>query len=162
MHAVEVSRYAVRNFIDRMISEDVDDIELTLGEHVTHLDATDQDIKDGETFTLAASELERTKKLLAQKNVSPEEIDLIVVASVTPDMLFPATACLVQDRIGAKNAWGFDLSAACSGAPVRSASVRARSSPVMPPSWTSTSRQPKCVRSGSSRNASAEPKVMAW
>jgi 3-oxoacyl-[acyl-carrier-protein] synthase-3 len=37
------------------------------------------------------------------------------VASVTPDMLFPATACLVQDRIGAKNAWGFDLSAACSG-----------------------------------------------
>src|SRR5580698_4891911 len=43
------------------------------------------------------------------------EIDLIVLASVTPDMFFPATACLVQDRIGAKNAWGFDLSAACSG-----------------------------------------------
>jgi 3-oxoacyl-[acyl-carrier-protein] synthase-3 len=38
-----------------------------------------------------------------------------VVASVTPDMFFPATACLVQDRIGAKKAWGFDLSAACSG-----------------------------------------------
>ena len=66
---------------------------------------------------VAASHLavEAVKKLLAQKNVSPEEIDLIVVASVTPDMLFPATACLVQDRIGAKNAWGFDLSAACSG-----------------------------------------------
>jgi 3-oxoacyl-[acyl-carrier-protein] synthase-3 len=40
---------------------------------------------------------------------------MIIVASVTPDMLFPATACLVQDRIGAKRAWGFDLSAACSG-----------------------------------------------
>jgi 3-oxoacyl-[acyl-carrier-protein] synthase-3 len=40
---------------------------------------------------------------------------LIVLASVTPDMMFPATACLVQDRLGAKNAWGFDLSAACSG-----------------------------------------------
>jgi 3-oxoacyl-[acyl-carrier-protein] synthase-3 len=40
---------------------------------------------------------------------------MIVVASVTPDMMFPATACLVQDRIGAKKAWGFDLSAACSG-----------------------------------------------
>ncbi len=58
---------------------------------------------------------EAAKKVLAQRNVRPEEIDLIVVATVTPDMLFPATACLVQDRLGAKNAWGFDLSAACSG-----------------------------------------------
>ena len=66
---------------------------------------------------MAASHMgvEAAKKLLADKNVSPEEIDLIVVASVTPDMMFPATACLVQDRLGAKNAWGFDLSAACSG-----------------------------------------------
>jgi 3-oxoacyl-[acyl-carrier-protein] synthase-3 len=58
---------------------------------------------------------EAARQLLAQKNVKPEEIELIVVATVTPDMLFPATACLVQDQIGAKNAWGFDLSAACSG-----------------------------------------------
>ena len=66
---------------------------------------------------VAASHLatEAAKKLLAEKNVAPEEIDLIVVASVTPDMMFPATACLVQERLGAKNAWGFDLSAACSG-----------------------------------------------
>src|SRR5580693_8090597 len=66
---------------------------------------------------VAASHLgtEAAKKLLAQKNLNPEEIELIVVASVTPDMLFPATACLIQDRLGAKNAWGFDLSAACSG-----------------------------------------------
>ena len=66
---------------------------------------------------VAASHLavEACKKLLAQTNVNPNEIDLIVVASVTPDMMFPATACLVQDRLGAKNAWGFDLSAACSG-----------------------------------------------
>lgn len=54
-------------------------------------------------------------ELLKSKNVDPEEIEMIVVASVTPDMMFPATACLVQDRIGAKNAWGFDLSGACSG-----------------------------------------------
>src|SRR5579864_4277388 len=54
-------------------------------------------------------------ELLKNKNVNPEEIELIIVATVTPDMLFPATACLVQDRLGAKNAWGFDLSAACSG-----------------------------------------------
>src|SRR5712691_2949002 len=64
------------------------------------------------TATLAT---EAAKQLLAQRNVRAEEIDLIVVATVTPDMMFPATACLVQDRIGAKNAWGFDLSAACAG-----------------------------------------------
>ena len=58
---------------------------------------------------------EAAKLLLVQTNTDPAEIDLIVLASVTPDMFFPATACLVQDRIGAKNAWGFDLSAACSG-----------------------------------------------
>jgi 3-oxoacyl-[acyl-carrier-protein] synthase-3 len=66
---------------------------------------------------VAASHLatEAAQKLIAEKQLDPAEIDLIVVASVTPDMMFPATACLVQDRIGAKNAWGFDLSAACSG-----------------------------------------------
>ncbi len=58
---------------------------------------------------------EAAKQLLAQTNTDPTEIDLIVLASVTPDMFFPATACLVQDRLGAKRAWGFDLSAACSG-----------------------------------------------
>jgi len=58
---------------------------------------------------------EAAKKLLAAKGVRPEEIEMIVVATVTPDMLFPATACLIQDRLGAKKAWGFDLSAACSG-----------------------------------------------
>jgi 3-oxoacyl-[acyl-carrier-protein] synthase-3 len=55
------------------------------------------------------------RQLLAAKNIPASEIDLIVVASVTPDMMFPATACLVQDNLGATNAWGFDLSAACSG-----------------------------------------------
>lgn len=47
--------------------------------------------------------------------VRPEEIDLIIVGTVTPDMAFPSTACVIQERIGAKNAWGFDLSGACSG-----------------------------------------------
>jgi 3-oxoacyl-[acyl-carrier-protein] synthase-3 len=58
---------------------------------------------------------EAAKKVLAAKGVSADEIELIVVATVTPDMLFPSTACLIEDRLGAKNAWGFDLSAACSG-----------------------------------------------
>jgi len=66
---------------------------------------------------MASSHLatEAAKELLAHTKTDPEEIDLIIVASVTPDMFFPATACLVQCRIGAKKAWGFDLSAACSG-----------------------------------------------
>src|ERR1700733_4262321 len=58
---------------------------------------------------------EAAKKLLAATGTAVEEIDLIIVATTTPDMFFPATACLVQDRIGAKKAWGFDLLAACSG-----------------------------------------------
>ena len=66
---------------------------------------------------MASSHLatEAAKALLAQTNTDPLDIDLIILASVTPDMFFPATACLVQCRIGAKRAWGFDLSAACSG-----------------------------------------------
>ncbi len=58
---------------------------------------------------------EATKLLLAQRRIDASEIDLIIVATVTPDMFFPSSACLVQNKIGAKNAWGFDLSGACSG-----------------------------------------------
>jgi len=55
------------------------------------------------------------QEALDKRGITADEVDLIIVATVTPDMLFPATACLVQDAIGASNAWGFDLSAACSG-----------------------------------------------
>ncbi len=66
---------------------------------------------------VAASDLATSaaRELLASRNVPASEIELIVVASVTPDMMFPATACLVQNNLGATQAWGFDLSAACSG-----------------------------------------------
>ncbi|HWZ24867.1 MAG TPA: beta-ketoacyl-ACP synthase III [Verrucomicrobiae bacterium] len=59
--------------------------------------------------------VQAAKDLLAQTKTDPTEIDLIVLATVTPDMMFPATACLVQDKLGATKAWGFDLSAACAG-----------------------------------------------
>ena len=52
---------------------------------------------------------------LEKRGIEASEVDALLVATVTPDMMFPATACLVQDKIGAKGAWGFDLSAACSG-----------------------------------------------
>jgi len=58
--------------------------------------------------------VEALKLLLKKRNISADEIDLIICATVTPDMLFPSTACLIADKIGAKNAFGFDLSAACS------------------------------------------------
>jgi 3-oxoacyl-[acyl-carrier-protein] synthase-3 len=57
---------------------------------------------------------EAARRALAERGISPEELELIVVGTVTPDMLFPATACLIQNKIGAKRVWGFDLSAACS------------------------------------------------
>ena len=69
-------------------------------------------LENGGTSVLATKAAE---DLLKSKKMSAEEIDVIIVATVTPDMFFPATACLVQHNIGAKNAWGFDLSAACSG-----------------------------------------------
>jgi len=55
------------------------------------------------------------QRALADAEVAPEEIDLIIVATVTPDYFFPSTACLVQQRIGAVNAVSFDISAACTG-----------------------------------------------
>ncbi len=55
------------------------------------------------------------RELLGKRGLEPDEIDLIIVATVTPDMVFPATACLVQAELGATKAWGFDVSAACSG-----------------------------------------------
>jgi 3-oxoacyl-[acyl-carrier-protein] synthase-3 len=59
--------------------------------------------------------VEAARQCLAARGIAASEIEVIIVATVTPDMLFPATACLVQDRLGARGAWGFDLSAACSG-----------------------------------------------
>ena len=68
---------------------------------------------------VATSDLavEAAKKCLAARGIEASELEVIIVATVTPDMFFPATACLVQDKLGAKGAWGFDLSAACSGFP---------------------------------------------
>jgi 3-oxoacyl-[acyl-carrier-protein] synthase III len=69
--------------------------------------------KPGETTSTMGTEAVR--RLMARRHLEPGEIDALIVATVTPDMLFPATACLIQDRLGLTRAWGFDLSAACSG-----------------------------------------------
>ena len=64
------------------------------------------------TSDLAA---EAALKAIERAQLKPTDIDFIVVGTTTPDMLFPSTACIVQDRIGATHAWGYDLFAACSG-----------------------------------------------
>jgi 3-oxoacyl-[acyl-carrier-protein] synthase-3 len=65
---------------------------------------------------VATSDLcvEACKQIFDRRGIKPTEIDAIIVGTVTPDMLFPSTACLVQDKLGCKGAWGFDVSAACS------------------------------------------------
>jgi hypothetical protein len=66
---------------------------------------------------VAASDLavEAVKKLVASHPFDLQEVDLIVVGTVTPDMMYPSTACLVQHKLGIVNTWGFDVSAGCSG-----------------------------------------------
>src|SRR5580698_5051428 len=68
---------------------------------------------------VATSDLavEAARKCLARRGIEASDLEAIFVATVTPDMMFPASACLVQEKLGAKGAWGFDLSAACSGFP---------------------------------------------
>ena len=58
--------------------------------------------------------VEAAKKALAQRGISANDIGAIILGTVTPDMFFPSTACLVQHKLGAKGIWGFDISAACS------------------------------------------------
>jgi 3-oxoacyl-[acyl-carrier-protein] synthase-3 len=67
----------------------------------------------GETTSVMGAEAVR--RLMDKSGLGPDDIDALIVATVTPDMLFPATACLIQDQLGLTRAWGFDLSAACSG-----------------------------------------------
>ncbi|MCE1187724.1 MAG: ketoacyl-ACP synthase III [Ignavibacteria bacterium] len=69
-------------------------------------------LSNGATSDLAT---EAALDLIKTHNIDPKEIDVVIVATVTPDMFFPSTACLVMHNIGAVNAWGFDSSAACSG-----------------------------------------------
>ena len=70
-------------------------------------------LANGEPVSFMA--VKAAEMCLSRRGISADEIDLIIVATVTPDMLFPPTACIVQEKIAAKKAWGFDILAACSG-----------------------------------------------
>ena len=70
-------------------------------------------LNNGEPMSFMA--VEAIKMLLERRKITADEIDLIIVGTVTPDMLFPSTACIIQEKIGASKAWGYDVLAACSG-----------------------------------------------
>src|SRR5215467_11495977 len=69
----------------------------------------------GKGFGVSDMCVEAAKKCLAARGIAPTEVEAIVIGTVTPDMMFPSTACLVQDRLGVKGAWGFDVSGGCCG-----------------------------------------------
>jgi 3-oxoacyl-[acyl-carrier-protein] synthase III len=71
-------------------------------------------ILKGEGLATSDMGAEAVKRLLEKTKISPDSIDLIICATVTPDMFFPSTACIIADKVGIKNAWGFDVLAACS------------------------------------------------
>lgn len=99
--------------------------KVTNDEFAKTMDTSDQWIRDrtGIAERRFSAEGEVTSDMSAKAamdcldkgGVDPSEVDAIIICTVTPDMFFPATACLVQHKIKAVNAWGFDLSAACSG-----------------------------------------------
>jgi 3-oxoacyl-[acyl-carrier-protein] synthase-3 len=103
----------------------VPDGVLTNADLATRLDTSDEWIVTrtgirerrigGPGETTSTMGTEAVRRLMAQRGLGPDDIDALIVATVTPDMIFPATACLIQDQLGLKRSWGFDLSAACSG-----------------------------------------------
>src|SRR3954462_9069111 len=107
------------------VSSYVPDRILTNAELARTLDTSDEWIvtrtgirerrvaKPGETTSTMGAEAVR--RLMTRRGLGPDDIDALIVATITPDMLFPATACLIQDQLGLTRAWGFDLEAACSG-----------------------------------------------
>ena len=81
----------------------------------TRTGISERRILKGENKACSDLAVPAVEEILKKKNIDPLEIDCIICATVTPDMVFPATANIIADKIGATKAWGFDLSAACSG-----------------------------------------------
>ena len=86
---------------------------------------------------------EASLKALADAGAKPEELDMIIVATETPDYKYPSTACLLQAKLGAKNAACFDLSAGCSGF-VYALGIGSQSMRPFPGSWTGRTATPAC------------------
>jgi len=87
----------------------------TTNEWITSRTGIEQRRKASNEETSVSMSVNAIKEIIKNKNINPKDIDAIIVATITPDMFFPSCACLIQQQIEATNAWGFDLSAACSG-----------------------------------------------
>lgn len=93
--------------LEKMVETSDEWIQTRVGISERHIASPDAATSD--LATLAA------KDALERRGIGADELDAILVCTVTPDMMFPSTACIVQDQLGAHHAWGFDLVAACSG-----------------------------------------------
>ena len=82
---------------------------------MTRTGISERHILKGEGLGVSDMAVEAVKGLLKKTNTNPEDIEVVIFCTVTPDMVFPASANILSDKIGMKNAWGFDLGAACSG-----------------------------------------------
>jgi 3-oxoacyl-[acyl-carrier-protein] synthase-3 len=122
MSASSVARHAAITSVGHYLPEtrltngDLEELVETNDEWIrTRTGIRERRILDDDGKATAYMSTKAAQEALDKRGIGPDEVDLIVVGTVTPDMLFPSTACLVQDNLGATNAWGFDLSAACSG-----------------------------------------------
>ena len=116
--ATQAAITAVGHYLpeNRLTNADLEEMVETNDEWIrTRTGIEERRILKDEDKATAFMGSEAAKEALEQRGVSADEIDTIILATVTPDYLFPATACLVQNKIGASNAYAFDLSAACSG-----------------------------------------------
>ncbi|MDF2384805.1 ketoacyl-ACP synthase III [Nostoc ellipsosporum NOK] len=101
---------------DKLTNFDLEKIVDTTDEWIrTRTGIEERRILKGEGKGISEMIVPAVKQLCEKRGIDPMEIDCLIVATVTPDMVFPATANIVCDKVGARNAWGFDVSAACSG-----------------------------------------------
>lgn len=109
---------AVGGFVpeDKLTNADLEKMVDTNDEWIrTRTGVEERRILKGEGLATSDLVVPAVKELCEKRGISPEEIDCLIVGTVTPDMVFPATANIASDKLGAKNAWSFDVSAACSG-----------------------------------------------
>ena len=101
---------------DKLTNFDLEKMVDTNDEWIrTRTGITERRILKGEGKATSDLVVPAVQELLHKRGISPLEIDCLIVATVTPDMIFPSTSNIACDKLGAKNAWGFDLLAACSG-----------------------------------------------
>lgn len=118
MRKIQAAITAVGGFLppDLLTNFDLEKMVDTTDEWIrTRTGVSERHILKGEGKGTSDMGAAAVQNLLEKRGISPEEIDLVICATVTPDMVFPATANIISDKVGAKNAWSFDVGAACSG-----------------------------------------------